>query len=211
MNLSFLKREATIGLNKIYLGLEKFDFYPRYHVVINPTVLEQSRADLQRLNCVKFVGTRAARAVGQREDALTYLVDTDHPPARFSTDLSDGLHEGWTVTHAALQVAFHLGFVEVILIGLDHRYVFDGLPNEARQMEGADPNHFAPAYFGYGQNWDNPDLVQSEASYRAARLAFESAGRRVLDATLDGSCNVFQKVNYRDVFAPSFDTDPNLN
>lgn len=42
MNLSFLKYETVIGLNKIYLGFNRFCFYPRYLVMVNKKVIEQS-------------------------------------------------------------------------------------------------------------------------------------------------------------------------
>ena len=89
----------------------------------------------------------------------------------------------------------------MIIIGLDHRYAFEGEPNETRQMVGADPNHFSPEYFGHGQVWDNPDLARSEESYRAALAAFQADGRRVVDATLEGACPVFPKVDYTRHFA----------
>lgn len=197
MQLGFLRRESVIGLNKIHLGLARFGFYPRYLVVVNPKVAQQARAAIAGLNCVKFVGSRAARKAGIAEDALTHVVDTDGPPARFSTDLALGMHEGWTVTHAALQVAYHLGFAEVVLIGLDHRYRYSGAPNAESVMQNADPNHFSGDYFGHGQAWDNPDLERSEESYRAARAAFERDGRRILDATVGGACPVFDKVDHR--------------
>lgn len=201
MELGFLRREIVIGMNKIHLGFSRLGFYPRYYVAVNPKVVQQSRAEIQALNCVRFIGSRAARAAGLQEDALTHIVDTEGPPARFSTDIGRGIHEGWTVTHAALQVAYHLGFKEVVLIGLDHRYAFQGAPNESRVMQGADPNHFSDRYFGYGQSWDNPDLEQSEVSYRAALEAFHSDARRVLDATVDGACTVFPKADHRRLFA----------
>jgi hypothetical protein len=201
MTLGFLRAEQVIGMNKIFLGLEDFGFYPRYYVAINPKVLRQSGAEIRALNCVRFLGARAARAVGLEEDALTHHVDTDYISTRFSSDLSLGLHEGFTVTHAALQVAYHLGYEEVVLIGMDHRYAFQGAPNEARVMQGADPNHFSDRYFGYGLIWDNPDLQQSEISYQAALEAFRRDGRRVLDATVDGACTVFPKIDYRAHFA----------
>ena len=201
MDLRALRREHVIGLNKIHLGLSAFGFCPRYYVAINPKVVQQSAAAIRALSCVKFIGGQAAAAAGITEDALTHVIDTDHPPARFCTDLALGMHEGWTVTHAALQVAYYLGFVEVVLIGLDHRYQFTGQPNAASVLKGADPNHFSPDYFGGGQAWDNPDLARSEESYRAARLAFEADGRRIVDATVGGACSVFEKADFGKVIA----------
>ena len=193
-------RPALIGLNKIHLGLDRFGFWPRYLVAINRKVVAQTRDVLPAMPCVKFLARPAAVEAGIAEDALTYLVETEQPaPPRFSTDLSRGMHEGWTVTYAALQVAWHLGFSQVILVGLDHRYTYAGRPNEARVLEGADPNHFDPRYFGGGQTWDNPDLARSEESYRIARAQFESAGRSIVDATPGGACPVFERADFHDL------------
>jgi len=201
MDLGFMRREHVIGTNKIFLGFQKFGFYPRYYVAVNPKVVQQSLHEIRALNCVKFIGGRAAREAATGEDALTYVLDTDNAPQRFCSDLTCGMHEGWTVTHAALQVAYFLGFSDVVLIGLDHRYSYQGPPNEASVLHGADPNHFSDRYFGYGQSWDNPDLERSEESYRAALEAFSRDGRRVRDATVDGACGVFPKADYRQVFS----------
>ena len=197
-DLSRLAGETVIGLNKIFLGLDRFGFYPRYYVAVNRKVVEQSVTQIQALNCVRFIGNRGADLLG--EDGLTYHLNTTAAPARFCHDIGLGVHEGWTVTYAALQVAWYLGFSEVVLVGLDHRYRFEGEPNQLRRLEGPDHNHFAPGYFGHGQEWNNPDLARSEESYRLARAEFEAAGRRITDATVNGACTIFEKADYRDLF-----------
>lgn len=198
MDLSCLKDEITIGLNKIFLGFKKFNFYPRYYIAINDKVIAQSVEQIRRLNCVKFISKRNGGLIP--ENALAYHVNTQDPPARFSHDIAQGLHEGWTVTYAALQIAYYLGFKEVVIIGMDHRYEYIGIPNEEHQLDGPDPNHFTPEYFGGGQKWDNPDLANSEESYRIARVEYEKDGRRIIDATVDGACAIFEKADYRKLF-----------
>lgn len=198
MDLSFLRRNTVIGFNKIYLGLSKFGFYPKYYVAVNDLVVQQSAEQIKALSCIKFISKRNAAYLP--EDALTYHLETRNPPARFCHDISQGVHEGWTVTYVALQIARYLGFTEVVIIGLDHRYEYSGGPNETKVMEGADPNHFSPDYFGGGQKWDNPDLMNSEESYRIARQEFEKEGRRIIDATVDGACTIFEKQDYRKLF-----------
>ncbi len=199
MNLSFLKRETVIGLNKIFLGFKKFNFYPRYWVGVNRKVIEQSFQEIRALNCVKFISEHNSQGLIP-EDALTYLLNTHNPKQRFSTDLTQGLHEGWTVTYAALQVAYFLGFHKVIIIGMDHKFSYTGKPNEAQKMQGNDPNHFAPGYFANGQAWDNPDIENSENSYRLAKEFFEQDGRQIIDATLGGHCTIFEKNHYQTLF-----------
>lgn len=198
MNLRFLQRETTIGLNKIYQGVQRFRFYPRYLVAVNRKVLEQAYREIAAMRCVKLIGERGSDLLP--EDALTYHLRTKNPPSRFCKDIERGVHEGWTVTYAALQIAYYMGFREVVIIGMDHRFKFSGEPNESRMLEGSDTNHFSTEYFA-GRTWDNPDLQRSEESYRIARQVLEADGRRIIDATVDGDCNVFEKCDYRTLFS----------
>lgn len=198
MNLNLLRNETVIGLNKIHLGLARFGFYPSYLVVVNPKVAEQSHQEISNMTAIKFIGARAASFFPT--DALTYHVPILDPPVAFSKDITAGLREGGTVTHAALQIAFFLGFTEVIIVGMDHRYSFTGTPHEAQYLEGRDPNHFSSNYFR-DQTWDNPNLKRSEDSYAEARRIYEAAGRRIVDATVNGACTVFEKCDYKTIVA----------
>ncbi|NNJ85488.1 MAG: DUF115 domain-containing protein [Gammaproteobacteria bacterium] len=195
-SLKFLQHEITFGLNKIYLGIKQFGFYPRYYVAVNDKVIAQSVQQIKALNCVKFISARNASLVP--EDALTYHINTRR--GHFCRDITQVVSEGWTVTYVALQIAYYLGFHEVVIIGMDHRFQYTGQPNEAHRLNGPDPNHFSPDYFGGGQTWDNPDIENSEVSYRIARAEFEKAGRRIIDATADGACTIFEKADYRHLF-----------
>jgi hypothetical protein len=201
MDFRLFRREICIGMNKIYLGFKRFHFYPRYYVTINRYVIEQSVKEIKTMNCVKFVSRRGANGLIE-EDALTYLVDTRKSGSAFCRDISnEGVSEGHTVTYAALQLAYFLGFREVIIVGMDHRYQYQGKPNEAKIMQGADPNHFSADYFGGGQTWNNPNLLRSEESYRIARRVYEQSNRRIIDATLNGACKVFERADYKNIFS----------
>lgn len=197
MALDFLQGEVVIGLNKIYLGLATFGFYPRYLVAVNEKVIAQSTTTFRAMTAIKFIGQRGAHHLA--EDAFTYHIATLHPPHRFCHDITQGVHEGGTVTYAALQIAYYMGFRDVVIIGMDHRFAFSGRPNQTRMMDGPDPNHFSPDYF-QGQAWDNPDLALSEKSYAIARDIFAAGGRRIRDATVAGACEVFERADYRDIF-----------
>ena len=194
MDLDFLRDEVVFGLNKIYLGLEKFRFYPRYLVAVNEMVIAQAASALRAMTAIKFIGQRGTHHLS--EDAFTCHIATIKPPDRFCRDITKGVHEGGTVTYAALQIAYYMGFTEVWIIGMDHRFVFQGRPNQPQVMQGPDPNHFSPDYF-QGHAWNNPDLALSEKSYEIARDIFASEGRRILDATTGGACRIFERADYR--------------
>ena len=199
MELGFLREETTLATNKIYLGLEKFRFYPNYYVAVNRKVICQSADEIKRLNCAKFIPSHSAEEVDP--SPLNYYIETEHPEGPFCTDLANqSINEGFTVTSVCLQIAYYLGFGEIVIIGMDHRYQYSGRPNQDLIMETKDPNHFDPNYFAPGESWDAPDLAQSEIFYQAARAAFEAAGRKIIDATVNGACTVFEKNDYRAIF-----------
>jgi hypothetical protein len=99
-----------------------------------------------------------------------------------------------------MQIAYYMGFQEVILIGVDHSFSTTGKPHATVTSQGDDPNHFAANYFGKGFRWQLPDLETSELAYRLAKEQFERAGREIVDATIGGKLQVFRKVDYLELF-----------
>lgn len=197
-DMSRLRNEFTIGMNRIFLMFPELGFETTYLCSVNDLVIEQSAAELQALNIPRFVSWRSRRWL--RPDDHLYFLHTTYTGPKFSTDLTGRLWEGATVTNIALQVAFYLGFQEAILIGVDHNFVTQGKPNTTVTSQGDDPNHFSPAYFGKGFRWQLPDLETSERGYRMAREVYEAAGRRVVDATIGGKLTIFPKVDYNSLF-----------
>jgi hypothetical protein len=197
-DLSRLKNEYTIGLNRIYLAFPEMGFSTSFYLSVNDLVVEQCAADIQALPMPKFVSWRARKWLHPADNL--YFLYTTYTGPKFARDVSERMWEGATVTYAALQVAYHLGFSQVILIGVDHSFATKGKPNTTVVSQGDDPNHFDPKYFGKGFRWQLPDLDTSEVSYAAARRAYEQDGREVLDATIGGKLQVFKKVAYDSLF-----------
>ena len=198
-DLSLLRNEITFGMNRIYLLYPQIGFSTSYYLAINTLVIKQCANEIMDLDIPRFVCWRGRQWL--REDPSILYLDTDYtPPPTFSTDVSGRVFEGSTVTYAALQLAYHMGFEEVILIGVDHSFTTQGKPNVTVISDGDDPNHFSAEYFGKGFQWQLPDLEASEQAYRMALEAYEASGRRVLDATIGGKLDVFPKANYENLF-----------
>lgn len=201
-DLSRLRGEYTFGLNRIYLQFPEMGFPTTYYVCVNDLVIEQCLDDILALPMPRFLSWRSRRFFPSQSllpNTVTFLHTTYTGPI-FSRDVRHRLWEGATVTYVALQLAFHMGFEQVILIGVDHNYSTKGKPNTTVVSQGDDPNHFNAGYFGKGFRWQLPDLEASERGYRMARAAYEQAGRQVLDATIGGKLTVFPKVEYRSLF-----------
>jgi hypothetical protein len=198
-DLSRLKGEFTFGLNRIYLMFPELGFSTTYFVSVNDLVIEQCAGDIRGLPMPKFLSWRSHRFFPKGTPPATFLYTTYDNPA-FARDVSHRVWESATVTYVALQLAFHMGFEQVVLVGVDHNSNVPGKANSTIVSQGDDPNHFNPAYFGKGFRWQLPDFETSEIGYRLARQAYETAGRHVLDATVAGKLTIFPKVDFETLF-----------
>jgi predicted acylesterase/phospholipase RssA len=198
-NLKLLKNEVTFGLNRIYLLFKKLGFQPTYYVAVNGHVIEQCAGDIKKISSTKFIRWEHNKLFKGIAD--TVFIRSRATPGFYKNPPKDGLWEGGTVTYAAMQLAFYMGFDEIVLVGVDHSFKAKGAPNELVVSKGDDPDHFDPAYFGKGFRWQLPDLETSERAYRLAKKAFEADGRRIADATVNGKLNIFPKARLEDILS----------
>jgi hypothetical protein len=197
-DLSRLRKEVTFGLNRIYLLFDQIGFSTTYYVAVNRLVIEQCARDIIKIPAPKFISWWAHDLIDFTSDMI-FVRDPYTNLFRFSTDATRAVYECHTVTYAAMQIAYYLGFQQVILVGVDHAFQTKGNPGVTVVSTGSDSNHFDPNYFGKGFRWQLPNLEGSERGYRLAKLQFEQSGRQILDATVDGKLQVFTKIRYEEV------------
>lgn len=188
-----LRSERTFCMNRAYLMFETWGFVPTYFACLNPLVAEQFATDIAALPMPKFINF-SCRKMFPPSERLHYFRVPPRLVERFQSDMTRPISSGGTVTYATLQLAYFMGFREVILVGLDHSFVEKGTPGKTEVRTAAvDQSHMHPNYFPQGIKWQLPDLVRSEHAYAIARDAFAAAGGRIVDSTVDGRCQIFPK------------------
>ena len=201
-DLTLLKSEVTFGLNRIYLNFDRMGYETSYYVCVNSLVLEQTGHEISEISCPKFVSWAAGRRYLPKNQRSYVFLRTKGPAELgFNGNLNEEISEGATVTFVAMQLAFFMGFREVILVGVDHSFATKGKAHEIVTTEDSDPNHFDANYFGKGFRWQLPDLKASELAYSTAKSAFETAGGRIRDATVGGALQIFEKANLEQILA----------
>lgn len=197
-DLSKLKGSFTIGMNRFYMAFPDLGFSTSCLLTVNDLVIEQCAQDLRTLTIPTFVSWRGRKWI-EPSPNLHYL-HTSYNLPHFNGNAAGRLWEGATVTFVAMQLAYFLGFKQVVLIGVDHSFSTKGTPNTTITSAGDDPNHFHPGYFGKGFRWQLPDLETSEIAYTMAKEAYRHDGREILDATVGGKLTVFPKIAYESLF-----------
>ncbi|MDP3150317.1 MAG: DUF115 domain-containing protein [Ignavibacteria bacterium] len=199
-DLSLLENEYIIGMNRIYLLEHSKKFKPTYLVVADIDVqLNQFTQEYNDVQIPKFFPWEVRNNFSHTENTNFYKMKFS---SKFNADFQNSIGAGKSVTIICIQLAYYMGFKEVILIGKDHSYTVDqkGVPGTRIKSSGTEDNHFIKGYYKEGMKWTIPNYAGEEYSYSLAREAFEKDGREILDATINGNLNVFKKINYYDLF-----------
>ena len=141
-----------------------------------------------------------------------YYNEDQLPWSTFSADINDHVVMPHTVSITLLQLALYMGFKEIYLIGCDTSYkvpesvIHEGPTRDdygsmlLTSTEDDDPNHFDPRYFGAGKHWHNPKVGEMIRHYEFAKMAIDSRGATVYNATVGGELEVFERVGFDDLF-----------
>ncbi len=204
-----LRDEVTFGMNAGFLVHDWLGFEPTYYAVDDSLVYHDRFQDIKERvvdsTCffpVQFECHGFDRPNHHYVRALYELDEGGDWPA-FSNDASRLVWYGGTVTYFCLQLAWYMGFQEVVLLGMDHSYT---RPPDLIELgdewtsQGPDANHCHPDYFGAGLHSRAPRTDRMEKAYDAARRCFERDGRRVVNASVGGKLEVFERVDYHALF-----------
>ena len=181
----------SFGLNRINVLFETNAFRPSYIACVDHLALENNQAFFNSTSIPLFLAYDCAGFIKPRKN-VTYLhICTT---LMFARDCSHSIHTGFSVTSTALQLAFHMGYRDVALIGCDHNYARQGTANSKVVSDGAEKSHFDPNYFPKGQSLFLPDLAATEFFFHKARVAYESVGGRVVNCTVGGKLDIFPRM-----------------
>jgi len=213
-DLSLLKNEYSFGVNSFYYKTRETGFRPYFYVVEDSSVMKENIDEIKRYEApYKFFPTNY-RSIHPKEDNTIFFrmnrgfyekSSPNYAVPRFSTDASKVLYCGQSVTYINLQLAYFMGFSEIYLIGMDFSYVIPDSHKRTGDVllsDTDDPNHFHKDYFGKGKSWKDPKLDRVALNYRLAKLVYESTGRAIYNATVGGSLEIFERIDYAALFRP---------
>lgn len=184
----------SLGMNKINLLFSRTTWRPSFILAVNNLVVLQNREFYDVSEIPLLIAYKARRYLGGAGQSRARFFNM-FASEEFRTDFSQGVGRCSTVAYACLQFAYYVGANPVILVGIDHNFQHRNKDAGVyEKVEGSDPNHFDPSYFAAGTRWATPDYEMDRRNYARARKAFEADGRRVLDATIEGKLQTFEKI-----------------
>lgn len=216
--LHLLKNEYTFGVNRIYLLYDRIKWKPSFYTALDWRVVPDVAREINALTGSTFFFEERFRGLLREGDDVYYYTHGPAPSDRpedkaFSHDMSHGVRGAGSVIGTAVQIAFHLGFDPIYLIGCDLGYKVpesvqqdgedrfgNGVKLHLTSTEDDDANHFDPRYFGKGRRWHDPNVKRMVQGHEQCRQGIESVGRRIYNATLGGELEVYERRNFVDLF-----------
>jgi hypothetical protein len=197
-DLDKLKNEYTFAANKIYVAFEKTDWRPTYYCIQDFRLIILEFESIKQKVEAKFKFIAGNPLIKNKKSNIYlnnwiyFFLDISrfyprHP--HFSEDISKRIFEGFTVTYANIQLAVYMGFKEIYLLGIDHKYF----------MNSGSKNYFSDKYMAnqeFGKEVNLPHLEYSTLAYEAARQYAEHNAIKIYNATRGGELEVFQRVNF---------------
>ena len=187
-----LDKYITFGSNKIYT----LPHVPDYYCIIDKDMMA---------NCLPKIksGWRPKRRMFLRAECG---IEDNYPiypvvMAGFSVNINNFVVMGGTVTYAILQIAFHMDFETVLLVGVDHYYPksFTGKPG-LFEADGKDPDHFVgedgSPYFTPGENYNRPE--DTTMSYTIADDIYRQTGKKIINLTPKSKLHEFEVGTYKE-------------
>jgi hypothetical protein len=199
INFDLLKNETTFAMNRAYMMKEQIGFTPTYLCCIDKySQLLQFTKKYDNFDEIPTFYNWDLRRLFTKKDNRYFI--KNRFSSKFLTKLPGMFGNGKSVTYACIQLAFIMGFEEVYLIGKDHSYNTDKKVGKEVLSTGNDGNHFLKNYYNKGQVYISPDYNGEEFAYKIGRDAFEKNHRIIKDATINGKLNVFEKIDFYDLF-----------
>lgn len=190
----------SFACNKIYLAFDKTDWRPDYFFVSDSKIVSDIDYEKTGLNKDNMFFPRKFKNEIGFGNYYELLEHNWIEHGDFSTDAHKGIYQCETIIAEAIQVAYYMGFKKVFIIGVDFNYNMQSIDEKTKTFKNGENNYFIKDYASKGQVMNLPNQQANILGFQAARVAFESAGREIYNATRGGKLEVFIRKNLDEVF-----------
>ncbi len=200
-DLDLLSDEFTFASNKIYKMFPRTRWRPSFYLVVDEVILRQNLEDIDRVEAGLRFGLACYRDLMRADIYFNNNLGVG-TAERFSRNVMHTLRSSGTVSFHLLQLAFHMGFAEVYLLGHDYNFVgaISRVDGTERTIEAARGRlHFADDYVREGERPAGQDPRAMYRGMEEARQVFESDGRRILNASRSSCLDVFERCDLETV------------
>ena len=198
--------EISIASNSIYNLYDRTEWRPTIYTVHDFLEIKRFSDKIAALKPeLKILAQSASGRIREIDGVITIrLIDRDSKEEviEFSDDITKCVYDAGTVVYVSIQCACYLGFKEIYLLGVDHSFALERRKDGTVESRAVSKNHFTN-YHGIGQEEEMGVIFPVDYATMAFEKAKEYAdghGIKIYNATRGGKLEVFERVNFDDLF-----------
>ena len=190
--------EITFGMNRIYVLYDRTKWRPTFYLVQDPTIIRSCFKEIQEkvTESVKFV-----KVPGEPKydipNSIYFDVDYTKPDKNLPPDFFNGedftFADANSVSYTALQLAVYMGFRKIYLLGADCNYSVGN--KEINADSYPDKRMYDSKKVG-----NAPKMDYTFLGYGTAKNYTKARNIKIYNATRGGKLEVFERVNFDDLF-----------
>lgn len=197
--LEAIRNEDCFGANRIYKLFTKTAWRPKYYVIQDK--YDKTKGIYDTLEVENFfVSDTYWKEHGLKNPNATcfHLIKPLNQNRKivFSEDVSNYVQAASTVTYTMIQFAVYMGYKEIYLIGMDHRYA-----NETNDKGVIIKKNNVKSHVFDDENPNEvvANITYMEEAYRSAKDFCERKGIKIFNATEGGALEIFERKNFWEV------------
>lgn len=197
-DLEMLNNEITFASNSIYRIAELTQWRPTFYGAFDEVEADSQEKifGINHLECkVKFFRQQGFYVFKKMTGKCCYLstkhrkVYLDHPG--FSKDISKNIYTIGTVIYALIQIAVYMGFTDIFLIGVDHKFARERT-KDGKVIENKESKSY---FYKSIEEIGAASVWQHKVAFEYAEQFSRKNGIRIYNATRGGNLEVFERVD----------------
>ncbi|MBR6594821.1 MAG: DUF115 domain-containing protein [Clostridia bacterium] len=198
--------DICFGFNRIYNIFDSTLWRPDYYLSQDHKMLAGCVEEVKAMPLpVKFVPVDLPWEHGLELEPthpfkMLWMPKEDLSPSGFSTNAAEGVYWGSTCLYTAAQIAVYMGFSEIYLLGVDHRFQISQNNRGEIVVDNSVKDYFCDKYNEDKEKLYIPNTETSTLAYIAMKKGCEENGVRVYNATRGGMLEVFPRVDFDSLF-----------
>lgn len=191
----------TFAVNRIFKIFPQTKWRPTYYVSTDHVLIRDMLDEVEKIPAkIKFIPLQNRYYHGIEIKGAKYFFRNDRremdQPEKFSLDCSDQVNMRGTVTIACMQLAMHLGYRHIYLLGIDHN--FDKIVTENGEViiDPSVKNYFIEGYDDDVASEVHHNLGNTTQAYYDVRKFIDKTDVKIYNASRQTKLTAFERVTF---------------
>lgn len=193
----------TFAVNRIYQIFPKTDWRPTYFVSTDAVMLRDKLEEAEQIPAkIKFIPLQNKYYLGIKLKGARYFFRNDlrenDQPEGFSLDCTNQVNMRGTVTIACMQLAMHLGYKHIYLLGIDHNFDKIITADGEIVIDPSVKNYFIEGYDDDVAKEVQHDLGNTTRAYYDVRRFIDKTDVKIYNASRKTKLEAFERVTFEE-------------